>query len=277
MSDLSTVEKLRLEKLFEMDSGYVLDFSNPTFAQFMFENAGVDIYDDKYILSSGSKANRLRAFWQQEPNYIVGQLTNSLLDYWKEKKQLRYLNIIPSEQNLYDECAKIAERLKQDSPIENLEAISPIVDDKNFFLLVKSIKESINQNEPEATLDRLHTYVVKYMRHLCDKHKISYDKNKPLHSLYGEYIKYLRQNKLLESQMTERILKSSISILEAFNGVRNNQSFAHDNPILNYNESILIVSYVVSAIKFLQSIEGEEFVQLGISPQSEPDWDEIPF
>lgn len=277
MSDLSTVEKLRLEKLFEMDSGYVLDFSNPTFAQFMFENASVDIYDDKYILSSGSKANRLRAFWQQEPNYIVGQLTNSLLDYWKEKKQLRYSDITPSEQNLYDECARIAERLKQDSPIENLEAISPIVDDKNFFLLVKSIKESINQNEPEAALDRLHTYVVKYMRHLCDKHKISYDKNKPLHSLYGEYIKYLRQNKLLESQMTERILKSSISILEAFNGVRNNQSFAHDNPILNYNESILIVSYVVSAIKFLQSIEVEEFVQPSISPQNEPDWDEIPF
>ena len=277
MSDLSTVEKLRLEKLFEMDSGYVLDFSNPTFAQFMFENAGVDIYDDKYILSSGSKANRLRAFWQQEPNYIVGQLTNSLLDYWKEKKQLRYSDITPSEQNLYDECARIAERLKQDSPIENLEAISPIVDDKNFFLLVKSIKESINQNEPEAALDRLHTYVVKYMRHLCDKHKISYDKNKPLHSLYGEYIKYLRQNKLLESQMTERILKSSISILEAFNSVRNNQSFAHDNPILNYNESVLIVSYVVSAIKFLQSIEGEEFVRPVTSPQSETDWDEIPF
>jgi len=39
MSDLSTVEKLGLEKLFEMDSGYVLDFSNPTFAQFMFELA----------------------------------------------------------------------------------------------------------------------------------------------------------------------------------------------------------------------------------------------
>lgn len=116
------------------------------------------------------------------------------------------------------------------------------------------------------------------MRQLCDKHRISYDKNKPLHSLFGEYDKYLRRNNLIESQMTERILKSSVSILEAFNGVRNNQSFAHDNPILNYSESILIFNNVASAIKFLQSIEGEEFVQPGsISPQSETDWDEIPF
>jgi hypothetical protein len=31
--------------------------------------------------------------------------------------------------------------------------------------------------------------------------------------------------------MAMRILKSSISILEAFNDVRNNQSLAHDSPI----------------------------------------------
>jgi len=40
--------------------------------------------------------------------------------------------------------------------------------------------------------------------------------------------------------MTERILKSSISILDAFNDVRNNKSLAHDNPVLNRNESLLI-------------------------------------
>ena len=32
--------------------------------------------------------------------------------------------------------------------------------------------------------------------------------------------------------MTMRILKSSISVLEAFNDVRNSQSLAHDNPVL---------------------------------------------
>jgi hypothetical protein len=43
--------------------------------------------------------------------------------------------------------------------------------------------------------------------------------------------------------------------MEAFNRVRNEQSLAHDNPILNYNESLLILNHVVSAIRFLEGLE----------------------
>ncbi len=35
MSDLTSIEKLKLEKLFDMESGYVLDFSNRTFGNFI--------------------------------------------------------------------------------------------------------------------------------------------------------------------------------------------------------------------------------------------------
>ena len=43
-------------------------------------------------------------------------------------------------------------------------------------------------------------------------------------------MKRLKVEGQIDSEMTERILKSSIPVLEAFNDVRNNQSFAHDNP-----------------------------------------------
>ena len=73
--------------------------------------------------------------------------------------------------------------------------------------------------------------------------------------MFGEYIKHLRRNGYIESQMTERILKASISIFEAFNDVRNNQSFAHDNKLLNYEESVLIANNVFSTIKFIEAVE----------------------
>lgn len=63
------------------------------------------------------------------------------------------------------------------------------------------------------------------------------------------------QNKIIESGMTEKILKSSIGILEKFNHVRNNQSLAHANDLLNYNESLLIFKTVSSTIEFIESIE----------------------
>ncbi len=53
---------------------------------------------------------------------------------------------------------------------------------------------------------------------MCGEHGICIDKDKPLHSLLGEYIKYARAQGLIESDMTDRILKSSISTMEAFIG-----------------------------------------------------------
>ena len=57
--------------------------------------------------------------------------------------------------------------------------------------------------------------------------------------------------------MSESILKSSISVLDAFNDVRNNRSFAHDNDILNYSESLLIFRNICAVVSFLQELETE--------------------
>jgi len=51
--------------------------------------------------------------------------------------------------------------------------------------------------------------------------------------------------------MSERILKSSIAVLEYFNDVRNNMSLAHANPVLNRAESLLIFNHVTSLITFI--------------------------
>jgi len=77
--------------------------------------------------------------------------------------------------------------------------------------------------------------------------------------------------------MTERILKSSISVLDAFNDVRNNKSFAHDNPILNYHESILIFNDVSNVIKFLESIEDEREIDTNDIIVEHDFDDELPF
>src|SRR4029077_10766849 len=92
-------------------------------------------------------------------------------------------------------------------------------------------------------------------RVLCKEHGISSGAEKPLHSMFGEYVKRLRESGQIQSEMTERILKSSISVLEAFNHVRNDQSLAHDNPILDYDEALLIFNHVAGSVRFLSSIE----------------------
>jgi len=62
MSDLTSAEKRKFEQLLGMRSGYVLDFSNRTFTEFVLDSTGRDIFDSRYEYASASKANRLRAF-----------------------------------------------------------------------------------------------------------------------------------------------------------------------------------------------------------------------
>lgn len=247
MADLSNTEKRQFERLLGMGSGYVLDFSNRTFGEFVMDATGRDPYDAKYNHGS-SKANRLRAFWAAEPNRVVGKLMADILAYARN---------LPGDKDagLFEECTRTVARLQQDNPVQELDALVAFVNERDFEVVAKAVRGAIDRDELEVGLDRLHTFVVKYVRSLCEGSGLAVDREKPLHSLFGEYVKHLRQAGRLESEMTARILKSSISTLEAFNDVRNNRSLAHDNPILGYEEALLIFNHVASSVRFLRSID----------------------
>lgn len=249
MSDLTFIERTKLERLFAMSSGYVLDFSNRTFAEFVIDSTGCDIYSDKYNYDSGSKANRLWAFWAEEPNQLAGKLTSRLLEY--------YVSSSPSAGShpMLEECRRVALRLLQGASAEDFDNVTSGLSGREVEVIVRAVKDAIEKNEPDAGLDRLHTFTVKYLRSVCEKRGIETDRTKPLHSLFGEYVKRLRSDGLVESDMTERILKSTISTMEAFNRVRNDQSLAHDNSVLNYEESLLIFNHVCSVLRFIRDLE----------------------
>ena len=76
--------------------------------------------------------------------------------------------------------------------------------------------------------------------------------------------------------MAARILKSSISVMEAFNDVRNNRSLAHDNAILQYDEALLIFNHVAGSIRFLRSVEARIQQQQQQAPVS-ADMEDVPF
>ena len=195
MSDLSFAEKRKLERALDMGSGYVLNFSNRTFEEFIFDSVGIEIYSSKYDHASGSKANRMRAFWEKEPNYLVGKLLGDIFENWDELASSRY-NTETGEYEIYpipEECLRIVERLKTDAIVPEIDAVDVSIQDKDFDVLAQSVKEYIKRNEPEVGLDRLHTFLVKYFRALCEKHGIVPDRRKPLHSLVGEYVKKLNK------------------------------------------------------------------------------------
>lgn len=79
------IDRQPFEELFGMGGGYVMNFTNGTFASFFTESVGKNIYDDRYIPYGDSKAKRLRAFWDIEPDHVVAKVLSELIDLWDYK------------------------------------------------------------------------------------------------------------------------------------------------------------------------------------------------
>ncbi len=108
MAQLKTTQKRYFENLFNMDTGYVLNFTNKEFAQLFSDIVSINIYDNKYAENGTSKAKRLRVFWELEADLIVGKVLNELLEVWKFE-QLKKSQTINNK--FYDECKIIVNKL----------------------------------------------------------------------------------------------------------------------------------------------------------------------
>lgn len=88
MSSLKDIDKRYLEKLLGMESGYVLDYSDATYGEF-FGRHGVDIHSPRYKTYGTSKAKKLRSFWQQEDDALVGKVLSEMLDSYEADCHLK--------------------------------------------------------------------------------------------------------------------------------------------------------------------------------------------
>jgi len=91
MAKINFVDKGNIEDLFGMSGGYVLDFSNKTFQEFIYEVLDVDVYL-KY--EDMSKAKMLRAIFNDYDNIKVGKLILEMLRYMQSKNMIDSKNEI---------------------------------------------------------------------------------------------------------------------------------------------------------------------------------------
>lgn len=124
MSSLIDVDKRYLENLLGMSSGYVLDYNDQTFAEF-FKRHRVAIHDAKYQTYGSSKAKKLRSFWEQEPDALVGKVLSELLDACEA---IGALNSQRSEATVLAKARDIAARLLGQKP-PSAKPITQTVDD----------------------------------------------------------------------------------------------------------------------------------------------------
>lgn len=141
MSSLSGREKAKLERLLDMGSGYVSTFSNATFATLVVELVDRDIHDERYTNSGTSKANKLREFWRLEPDEVVAELTEALIEHEEDRD---------ADEALLRECRLIVSRLRSGGP--QIRPLKIEAEKLNLPQLNRSINRIEKSVEPDPDL-----------------------------------------------------------------------------------------------------------------------------
>lgn len=87
MSNIRQIDMMFLDDIFEMNSGYVLNFSDRTFAQFFAEELNIDINDSVYAQNGNSNGKRLRSFLQIIDKPTVVKTLKALWEYREALRQ----------------------------------------------------------------------------------------------------------------------------------------------------------------------------------------------
>lgn len=112
MSSLNDAEKRYLEKILNMSGGWVLDYSDPKFGDF-FRRYKIDIHGSKYQIYGTSKAKKMRAFWEQDSDILVGNVLSEMLDSCEADCDLNKREI---DKSLLEKSRSIVARLTGKSP-----------------------------------------------------------------------------------------------------------------------------------------------------------------
>ena len=132
-----------------MESGYVLSFSDHSFGLF-FHRYHIDIHSSKYQTRGTSKANKTRAFWDQEPDQTVANVLSGLLDIYEQNKNMLEQQEIDFLKMGRSIVAKLYGRGRR--PILHGKEISDILDSEEMKRQIEQIDEYIEKIQQKLSV-----------------------------------------------------------------------------------------------------------------------------
>lgn len=102
MANIRSVDMLLLDKVFEMGSGYVLNFSDRTMATFYAEELNIDIYSPQFSDDGTSKAKRTRCLLRKVSDAEALRVLRAL---WEYRRMMRLTSgqpdPLPNAESMY--------------------------------------------------------------------------------------------------------------------------------------------------------------------------------
>jgi hypothetical protein len=228
MSSLSPPEQRDFERLLEMGGGYVLNFTDRSFAEFVVDTVGLDIGLPKYCAFGASKAKRLRAFWRLEADLIVGRLLSGLVEYIESDER----GPKPTAP-LLGRCRAAALRLQ--GGMAGLAPLKDAVEPLDLAYLEKQIArmEAAVSSDPALAIGTAKELVESVSKTVLRERGNPAPEDLDLHPLAKRMLSQLQTEHLLDAtseagaEIVRRILANLASVTQGVGELRNKHGTGH--------------------------------------------------
>lgn len=166
--NIRSIDMMLIEDLFDMGSGYVLDFSDRTMALFFAEELDIDIDDPTYAGNGTSKAKRLRCFLQTVDQATVVKTLNALWEYREARRQRS--SKTETVQNAHGRFLSLINKLegKQQTTVQQGQTAAPAFDRAKIALLRDELVSLSNM-----TAQARGYAFERFLKHLFDSHGLA--------------------------------------------------------------------------------------------------------
>ena len=230
-----------------------MDFSDKTMGEWFEEVIGIQIFKEEYQLEGSSKGKTLRGFVEVADGALAAF---SLRELWSYRNSIEVEEPTDEEREIYLKSwlEQFCSELAKLSDTDTSGALDDFSNDETVSLLRANIQRDLIDGNPQIAIDRIHTFSVKRLRYELLQQGKYFDNNTPLHSLFGVYMKGVKDSERLKGFMLEA-MRGQHRVLEALNTARNKFSFAHDNPLLGEDEAKYLTQSVLATLSYIDSIE----------------------
>lgn len=257
MAHISSNDMRVIENTLGMSSGYVMDLSNREFAEIVAREVSRNADAPELASRSGSKANRLRRLLEICSDEEAASLLQALWDI-REHRSWTPGDIVETRPSqVRARFVEVIERLQLLAGRSDTAALERFAESATLEELIAAINRDVSAGRHAAALDRLHTYCMKRFMHLVIEAGFPCGRSAQLQSRVGKWVEHVRTSRDLRP-ITQEILESAGKVLQHFNDIRNKSSFAHDNEIVRADEARLIFDTVISVLRFVAVIEGND-------------------
>jgi hypothetical protein len=258
MEKLSSIEVNSVTSYIGVKGGYLGDFSYASHAEFYPLYCGLDINPYDYEGTTRQRFIKIltEANAYEQSKILQGVLEKYPFEYFEDQFEKGILSQaeLQNKKRLYEKIKGWINQLEGKELIK----VNELIYDYEFVEeALKQAELLINGHSAASAIDRAHTALHGYLKKICDESGIVLEGKPKIQDIFS---KLRNEHPCFKIDVNEhykpinQIINSISKLLENFNDIRNNQSFAHPNEyILGEQEALFVINLSRAILNYVNS------------------------